>query len=117
MVLGGGGRPKGLTNGPSIHRDGKPDAKQPWEIHKFPSYTRESAQTGMEKSFNIFSSKTAVIGRAGVTQKLIWRLVGQERRDVPRSKLAPTHPGRQYMRRETPHRAKRSLATLFGPVF
>lgn len=42
------------------------------------------------------------MGRAGVTQKLIWRLLGQERREVPRSKLAPTRPGQEYMRRETP---------------
>lgn len=33
---GGGGFQRDLTNGTPIHRVGKPDTKQPWEILQIP---------------------------------------------------------------------------------
>lgn len=82
--------------------------------HKFPCLFQGKVPSQKWKNHsNALAQKSALMGTAGVTQKLIWRLIGQERREVPRSKLAPTRPGREYMRRRTPHRASSDLRYVF----
>lgn len=83
-------------------RSRKLDLKQLWRLRQIPIVFKGKVPKQEWKITQCISPKGALMGRAGVTQKLIWRLLGQERREVPRSKLAPTRPGQEYMRRETP---------------